>query len=290
MAVRNQEPDTRLVEITRNDRPDLEYIRAGDLKVDHDGYQRKAKVLVGKIARNFNSRIFGVITVSRRANGQCYIIDGQHRVAAVVRMGNGATPVPCIVHEGLSYQDEALMFHLMNTQTQAMTPQDKMRGALESGDPIALDIREIVERVGFQLGLDDSALTGGRIPGIGALTKAHQQYKDGHLYESLRLIADTWGTSHGPRGTMIEGVSIFISFYREVWDRKRFITRLSICDPEMIVKKASETHRLLGVSTGEGVLYGLVDAYNNRTAKPNRIPRVEEIRAINKLKGAGDDK
>ncbi len=71
-------------------------IKADDLNVDR-GYQRAAGTsYINKIAREFDPALFGIITVAERDDGSYWILNGQHRVEAMRKMGNGHGTYPAL--------------------------------------------------------------------------------------------------------------------------------------------------------------------------------------------------
>lgn len=240
--------------------------------------------VVNRIAREFDPALFGVITLAEREGGSYYILDGQHRVAAVVKMGAADTLLPCEVITGKSYKEEAEIFYKRNSRRAVMTSQDKFRGALEAGEDRAPEIVDILESCGFVVNLDSSHRTGSRICGTGALTKVDKEYADGHLKSTLQLIADTWGTDVGPRGTMITGLAMFLSYYREEWNRKRFVSQLSRIPQERIHSEAMDYSKATGISNERSVCAVLVRHYNTRLREENQLPSIEEQRAINRMR------
>lgn len=261
----------------------LRFIPARNLQIDHRYQRHPNQTHVNRIARDFRPQIFGTIDVSQRSDGTYWIINGQHRVSAILKMGRADTPIPCIVHAGLTYESEAMMFHLMNAQTRPMTPQEKLKGAIEAGDPKAMGIRESVEHAGFSLNLERSERSLGRIPGVGALTRIARSYQPTHLDDTLGLIAATWGTETGPRHTVIDAVAVFLSYYRNHWDRKRFISQLRRVDMESVFRDGRDVSKVLGITSYMGVLYKIVEHYNRGLQMKNRLPSIEEMRAINKI-------
>src|SRR5690554_1338293 len=121
MAIRNindnDQPTYDLREILRKKRDSvqgLEQIRVDQFNIDHS-YQRPiSPTMVNRIVKAFDSRLFGIVTASRRADGSYWVLDGQHRIAALIKMGKGNISVPCEVLTGLSMEDEARVFHLRN--------------------------------------------------------------------------------------------------------------------------------------------------------------------------------
>lgn len=251
----------------------FELLAAESLNVDFRYQRHPNKAHVNKIAREFNPAIFGTITVSRREDSKDFILDGQHRIEGIKKAGKGSTRVPCVVHTGLSYNDEALMFYEMNSLIRPMTAQEKMKGAVESGDASALAIKATVEAAGFRLELESSDLTNGGIPGVGVLTSVAKNYRDDHLSDVLKLIAETWGTATGPRATLIDGTAIFISFHRDSYDRRRFVKQLHLTTPDALTQRASEVHHAMGIATNSAVAMQLVDHYNKRLSRINQLPQ-----------------
>lgn len=296
MAVKQNElfffddkPPVNLREIRKPDnRQSLSFrkIRAGNLLVDRRYQRPVSQAMVNRIAKAFDPNLFGVITVSERDNGDMFILDGQHRVAAVIKIGGENTLLPCEVLTGKSYQDEAEIFHKRNADKKAMTAQDKFRGKLESGIDRAPEIFEIVVANGFMINLDDSELKGGKIPGVGSLIHVDTNYRGGHLNDVLELVRDTWGNDIGPRGSMISGLAMFLSFYRDVWDRKRFVSQLAKVTMERLHHDAADHKRATGISPDRSMCAVLVRRYNERILERNRLPSLEEMRAINMIKEA----
>ena len=84
-------------------------------------YQRTVdEKAVRKLAENWNPRYLDPVTVSYR-DGKYNVIDGQHRIAAMRRMKESGklkfdadVKVLCIVHTGLTYQEEAELFYRLD--------------------------------------------------------------------------------------------------------------------------------------------------------------------------------
>src|SRR3954452_18659822 len=97
-------------------------IATDEIVVD-ERYQRPVEdYRVQKIAEHFDETLFGVLEVSRR-NGTCAVFDGQHRLEAARRIGLGV--VPCLVHEGLSPEDEAQLFVRLQRERKNINPNDR---------------------------------------------------------------------------------------------------------------------------------------------------------------------
>lgn len=100
---------------------------------------------VRDIAKDLRFEGIGVVTVSRRKDGKCYILDGQHRVLALIEAGHGDFKVTCRVMEGLTLAQEAALFRLLNNTRRPGAMDDYLKGIVE-GDPECLAINAILKR------------------------------------------------------------------------------------------------------------------------------------------------
>lgn len=262
----------------------LEQIRVDQLGIDHSYQRPVSPTMVNKIVKGFDSRLFGIITVARRADGTYWVLDGQHRVAALVKMGKGNIAVPCEVLTGLSLEDEAMVFHLRNANKKTMTPQEKFRGALAAGDERALTVDAAVRAAGFRVNVETSELHGGLIPATAALERVDRQYRDGHLAMTLDLIRTTWGTEVGPRGSLILGLAYLLYLYRDTINIKRFVTKLSEVTMEQVYsmsKKYRDSTRAPGDVAVSAVL---IERYNYKLQQRNQLPDPITMAALARAK------
>jgi hypothetical protein len=109
-------------------------------QVDAAPYQRQTNgAQVQRIVNNFNEAKLGMPVVSAR-DGQYFIVDGTHRVAALRRLGFESAMF--IVLQGLTYQQEADYFRRQNENTRGLTLYTRFKAGLESGDETGVaDIR-----------------------------------------------------------------------------------------------------------------------------------------------------
>jgi len=97
------------------------------------------------MAHNLEYEALGFITVSARNTdeSQYYVIDGQHRVAAVCKVNSGYQ-MRCQVFYGLTIQEEAQLFRLLNNTAKPDAIDSFLIKCVE-GDPASLDIDKILE-------------------------------------------------------------------------------------------------------------------------------------------------
>ena len=136
-------------------------------------YQRPVKQeKVDRIIREWNPRKITPIIVSFR-DGSFNIVDGQHHAeAARQRAGGRDVDVPCIIHTGMTYQEEAQMYADLDTDKTPLTPRQHTKALVEAGsDPKIMDIQRLVEEGGFTWALD---IQTGVPYGFGQLPHSHQ--------------------------------------------------------------------------------------------------------------------
>lgn len=223
--------------------PTLELLRAGDLA--RPPYQRNLKSSwVRHLTSTFNERGLGVFTVSRREQHN-WIIDGQHRWMAILRLGYTNHLVPCMVHEGLSETEEEEMFVLLNSERLAVERVHVYTVAAKQGgqEEAVLDLLRI-----YQLTL----VNGGRKLGIreiSATRSLDRIYRHGGergLARVLYILASAWHHYPGAfRGIHLE---LLWSLMREQslsiaeqnsWD-DRLIEVLQTITPQQLTRLAEE--------------------------------------------------
>jgi len=141
---------------TRNMRGVLQYVSKHILQVDHLSYQRDLNDGKRKrIAANFNWAAFGVLVVARRADGSLWVIDGQHRLAAVLSRAD-ILDVPVVIFDIDSVQDEAVDFLVTNKERKPLTGIETFKAMVRSGDAVAVEVKALVESHGRTIGAASS--------------------------------------------------------------------------------------------------------------------------------------
>ena len=132
-----------------------EYTSSGELRflpIDRltsgQPYQRPVEEKdVDDLIRKWDDHLLKPLIVSFR-DGHFYLIDGQHRVAALRKMNGGAEViVPCQVHNDLTYEKEAELYAKLDKANKRMTLSQSTNALIESGqNPEALEIKRLVEK------------------------------------------------------------------------------------------------------------------------------------------------
>lgn len=124
-------------------------IKKDDLNID-GSYQReevsRSKVL--DIARDWDWKLFGTLSVIMREDGTLWLYDGGHRCRASF-LRKEITELPCMVFEAEDEKTEAKAFIGTNTMKSSVSAYHKHRAAVKTGEPIAVAAQSILEQNGY---------------------------------------------------------------------------------------------------------------------------------------------
>jgi hypothetical protein len=129
---------------------ELRYVAKEDLNID-GLYQRDevSKQKVIDIARKWDWRLFGALSVSRRPDGSLWVFDGGHRTRAAFKRDD-VKRLPCVIHDEPTLKGEAEAFINKNTQVSVVRSADKHRAGVVAEDEIAIKIEAILAKHGYR--------------------------------------------------------------------------------------------------------------------------------------------
>lgn len=209
----------------------------------HSGlpYQRPVRPRrVNKLVREWDPTYLSPIEVSYR-DGKYNVVNGQHRIAAMRKISGGEdVMVNCLVYTGLTYEQEAAMYFLLDKTTGHLKLANAVKALLESGtDPTVIDIKQRIERAGFTWALDKPAGVTYELKPVRAVMDAYAQLGAPGFSRMLGLIAGAWhGTQVSLTGGMISGMALFLKAHENELDDYTAIQRLSAIDPTVIAQLA----------------------------------------------------
>jgi hypothetical protein len=223
---------------------------------------------VGRMAKQFDERLVGTLEVSQRNGAGSYaVFDGQHRLEAAKLADIGA--VPCIVHKGLTPEEEADLFVTLQRQRKNITPLERFRARVFTGDEDAMLIEEIVNACGFELASYSRSSSHNTLR---AVTAVERIYRRGNLPETLMLLRDLWeGDEKSTDGALLEGLSILEEGYghrltEDVKDRLREVA------PTVVLRRA------MGPMRGGGSAMGVhVASEMRKIARLSGRPRTHRV-------------
>lgn len=181
-----------------------------------DSAQRELKPSrVDSLTAEFDPEMFGYPVVSQR-EGHYYIVDGQHRVAAVKAwLGKGweTQSVTCRVYSGMTEQDEANMFCQLNdVLTVGAFPKFKAR--VTAGRDTECAVKRTVEKAGLRISKNKDE---GCVSAVSTLTKVYKRDGAGTLSRSLLIINNAFGVM-GMTNVVIDGAAKVCARYNGALD------------------------------------------------------------------------
>lgn len=220
-------PVTKITKGSRK-KPRVEQVAAERLTIDEEVQRALIPARVKALAGKLDLDALGIFTVSERDDGRLIVLDGQHRLAAIVAHKMGEWEVTCHIYRGLTKAQEAAMFRRLNDQRN-ITPFDDFSKGLVEGDPEVLAINTICQKHGLKVthyGGDGH---------ITCIRKLRQLYAskngvpDGAvLDDSLSIAMEAWGV-HYPavEKNILGGLVIVLSTYGKEIDRGRLVEKLA---------------------------------------------------------------
>jgi len=260
----------------------IEAVLIDDLKTDPD-YQRALNhLLIQSIARDFKPKVAGVILVSRRGNGDLYIIDGQQRAAGAKLAGE--SHILALVLTGLGKVTEAQMRLAANVK-RADSASEKFRAKLAAKDKQAVAIVALLEDYAVELNLQSNSLE----RGLNAVSTVERLYAidDGAaLRATLDAIVAAWGIPEGRNATapILLGVRWFLKVHPDA-DLARLAERMAAIGPAALARRALTTAAAMGGTHWLNTYRALVEVYNERLSESQRLQWITKGSA--KLNEAG---
>lgn len=228
-------------------RPIYQPLEVNSLKLAD--YQRALKQnKVANLVSNYDPMIFGTMLISYR-DDQYWIIDGQHRIEAAKRLG--IKTVWCQVVMGLTYEQEAMLFHKINTRRVPLNANQKFHALVESKDKVALDIVDILHGHGMTYSRKGQEFVPNCITAIGSIQTIYAKNGANQLDTVLRIVKRTWNGDHvSLRAEILKGMNTFVNNY--TYNEETLIKALEKLKPlDLItIARASVISRRPGRSDG----------------------------------------
>lgn len=248
-----------------------------EISVDRRVQRPRNTGLINKIKKEFNRDALGTITISVREDPETQLIteyvilDGQQRTTAAHELGyNG--PFHAVFHYGLSLQDEAKLFRLLQVRV-SVPIKEQFRVALTEGRRDALGVMETLTSLGIKLDPN-----GGFVAVGVALRIARQTDGLDNFRWALQLIKDVFAPDDASPydGRLVEALALLRARHGNALKTARLL--------EQIKKSGKDVDRLIGdAKTRRSVHKGtsvknlgdaIVKVYNTGLQKngPNWLP------------------
>jgi hypothetical protein len=241
-------------------------LRPSEIKIDARFQRDLDESRAKRMSKALDPRRLGHPVVSARADGTYVCLDGQHRLKAMLLAGMDE-PILCDVWEGLTLEEESALFLMLQEDRRPVRVFDKFKARIVAQDPVAVEIRSIVQSAGLRISKAQSA---GSVAAIQALESVHRRYANlGRALTVLKHWSDGDGSVYD--GRLIRDVGYVLAMHPEL-DLKRLAEKLSPHSPERILNRISRrqgTHDTM--PRGEAALLVFLDIYNFKLAAKDRV-------------------
>lgn len=240
----------------------LAWVRVSDMRISARAQRAHNKpgalALIEEIAANFDPDKLGMLTVSER-DGVYWVVDGGHRLNALLKMGYEDQMIQCWVYTGKDEESEADLFLDLNN-VRVVSAMDKFKVAVVAGRPMESHVDEIARTEGLSIGTHESSTS---IRCVSALLKVYEAGGPKVLERTLQIVRDAYGRA-GFRARVVEGVGMFVAAYENTFDQPRAVSKLArkMGGVNGLVNQAAVVRATYGVSTAVGVAAAVVDTYN----------------------------
>lgn len=217
---------------------------------------------VDYLVAHFDPEQIGTPVVNER-HGKFFVIDGQHRMAALREVFADDHQVQCWTYAGLTEAEEAEKFLQIN-DVLSVSAMDKYQIGVEAGREIESDIDRIVRAQGMVISKQKGE---GAIGAVGTLRRVYTRAGAYVLGRTLRIIDGAFGSA-GLEAAVIDGIGLLCGRYNgELQD-------------ELVVVK------LRNMRGGVNGLLGKAAVIKDRTRQPfNQCVAAAAVEVINSGKG-----
>lgn len=270
MAVVETTKKTRLADISVDTEGagTIALVALADLKVD-PVYQRDLTAqFVERLADNWDVVTAGTIVVSRRPGGDLYIVDGQHRAAAAVRVGE--THILAQVVDEPSAEEEARL-RLKGNLKRTDRVFEVFRARLAANDETALAIERILAGCGTHVNMTPTMGTG--INAISAVEKLYGLDDGQTLIHIITLLKKLFGEIRPEVASsdLLKGLTWFLGQHGEKLDHERFERMLQVMGPAALGRSARAHKASLGGTLWINTYRALVTMYNEGLSDGSKL-------------------
>jgi hypothetical protein len=236
----------------------LRWVPLSKIKVNPAAQREMKQYRVDHILANLDLDQLGNPVLNER-DGSYWVIDGQHRIEALRQFGFTDETIQCWVHVGLSEQEEAKRFLLLN-DTLTVDALAKYRAAITAGLPVECDIDRTVRSNGMVVSKDDVP---GAIGAVNTLRRVYGRSGPVGLGRTLRIIHKSFGDS-GLEAAVIDGIGLLCQRYNGELEESVAIERLSrlSAGANGLLGDAEKLRRSTGAYKSHCVAAAAVDVIN----------------------------
>jgi hypothetical protein len=225
------------------------WVRVDELQIDYRYQAPLNHPRAQDIANTFSWNLFQELTISERANGDLYIIDGHHRQiglklkAAMGDEDDHFTVAPATVFYGLTLEQEAAMFVALNTHRRmVMNPQVLYKANLAASDSATCEIQAVLDHWGQKISRQ-TGKTANNIAAVSALYWIRSMSGIDLMHRVFNVVIKSYpGDAYRWGAPLAASIAQFFFQYPEA-DDKRLIDRLIKSDARKLVTNIKDMYR-----------------------------------------------
>ena len=249
----------------RNTTTETRVVRADSLRIHPTAQRQLVPATVRKIRAKLDLDGIGVLhAVEYDIDGATgpWVIDGQHRLAALMEEGLGEWMVKVEVHTDVKDDARASsLFLVLNTKA-SVHPFDKYLNELKKGDEAAVAVHAITQKhkVRVERGSGD-----GTLACVSALKATYSRDEGAALDKTIATVTTAWGRKASAlEGKIIEGVGIVFGQYNGQIDQPAMVKKLAKYPggASSLLGNAKSLREVRKMSTSRAVASLVVDLYN----------------------------
>lgn len=239
----------------------LRWVPIVEMKVSPKAQREFKEAHAAEFAADFDLEALGFPVVNQR-DGSYWIVDGQHRVAALKMIGWEDQKIQCEVYHDLSEAEEAELF-LRRDKRRAVQAFDRFRIGIVAGRDIECDINRIVQGSGLRVSTDDSDRS---ISAVGSLYRTYRNGGPVTLGRAIRILRDGFPEDGNAfRREMLDGAGLICQRYNGELDDKEVVAKLAALrgGAMTVMRKAAKLRAGTGEALGQCVAAALVEVTNS---------------------------
>lgn len=210
------------------------------------------------IADHFNWELVELVKVSGPfKDGKYHIIDGQHRVDAVLQKYGVTESIPARIYPQMNKAECAELFRLINDNRRRPRRLDLFRTAVTAGAEPESTIWKVTKQAGYTIGPK-------HITAVGGLETVHRMGGELLLAETLTIIREVWGAdlTQKPDAPILLAFGRFLSEYPDA-SRNRLVTNVAkTYNPVRLLGTMKSVAQMERCSSTVAGLTTLVRVYN----------------------------
>lgn len=236
----------------------LRWVSADDLQVNPVAQREFRLSWAKEILASFDIDKFQIPHVNQRADGDLYIMEGQHGTWAYRQWLGENQKVQVWLYEGLTEAEEAEFFLSLNNK-KSIDSMARFKVSVTAGRPDESDVDRIVRAAGCQVN-NNSAPTS--ISAVGTLMTIYRRNGAENLAKTLKVIADSF-VDGGYERPVLLGVSMVLARYSEI-DSGKLVRQLAGIRNgwKGLVQRTALIREQMNVTQPEAAAAAVVEFYN----------------------------